>query len=196
MLMVEPDPVRVEQALGTGGLSCPGCRGVVGPWGHAPRRLRGVQAAGRVRLRRGRCRACGVTHVLLPVTALARRRDAVEVIGAALVAKAAGLGHRPIADELGRPRSTVRGWLRRFAARAGSLRAQFTRLAYQLDAELDPICPRPTLLAEAVEAIGVAAAAAARRLGVAGSPWQFAAGATGGWLLGAPGNTSGLLAAG
>jgi len=53
-------------------------------------------------------------------------------------------------------------------------------------------------VADALEAIGVAAAAAVRCLGPA-PPWWFAAGATGGWLLGpAPpptGNTSAPLAA-
>jgi hypothetical protein len=36
-----------------------------------------------------------VTHVLLPVVALTRRRDLAELIGLALVAKAAGRGQRP-----------------------------------------------------------------------------------------------------
>ena len=136
-----------------------------------------------------------MTHVLLPVAALARRRDLVEVIGAALQAKAAGMGHRPIADLLLVPRSTVRGWLRRFVARAGPIRDHFTRLAHGLDPALGPVCPRGSPAADAVEAIGVAAAAAARRLGPA-SPWRFAAGATGGLLLAASAsNTSGLFPA-
>lgn len=64
---------------------------------------------------------------------LARRRDAVADIGAALVAKAAGAGHRLIATGLGVSAGTVRGWLRRFASilrpskkveqRAGPVRA-------------------------------------------------------------------------
>jgi hypothetical protein len=60
-----------------------------------------------------------VSHVLLPVFALLRRADLVEVIGAALSAKAAGVGARTIAVGLGRPVETVRGWLRSFA-RGGS----------------------------------------------------------------------------
>jgi hypothetical protein len=48
-----------------------------------------------------------VTHVLLPVVALARRRDLAEPIGLALVAKAAGRGQRTIAGELGLPPTTV-----------------------------------------------------------------------------------------
>ena len=85
-----------------------------------------------MRPRRGRCRGCGVTHVLLLVDALLRRADTVAVIGAALVAKAAGRGHRAIATRLGRPPSTVRGWLRRFGSRAEPVRAAFTALAVTL----------------------------------------------------------------
>ncbi|WP_326809693.1 hypothetical protein OIE62_40760 [Streptomyces scopuliridis] len=55
--------------------------------------------------------------------ALVRRVDFAEVIGAALVAKAAGAGARTIAARLGRPVDTVRGWLRAFARRAEQIRA-------------------------------------------------------------------------
>lgn len=190
VLMVDPDPVGVERALVAGELACPGCLGELRPWARVPRRLREHAADRRVWLRRSRCRACRVTHVLLPVMALARRLDLVEVIGAALAAKAAGAGHRRLAEELGVPPTTARGWLRRFAARAGPIREHFTRLAHALDPELGSICPRGSPAADALEAIGMAAAAAARRLGPAASPWQFAAGATGGLLLAAPSNTS------
>jgi hypothetical protein len=53
---------------------------------------------------------------------LVRRADTVLVIGAALLAEAAGLGHRRVAVVLGRPQSIVRGWLRRFTGRAESVR--------------------------------------------------------------------------
>ena len=88
--MVEADPDRVEQDLAAGRLACPSCAGGLGPWGFArPRRLRGrggVQQ--RLCPRRGRCRACRATHVLLPTTGLLRRVDLVEVIGQALLARA------------------------------------------------------------------------------------------------------------
>ena len=75
------------------------------------------RAARRFRPRRSICAGCGTTHVLLPEDSLVRRRDAVADIGAALAAKAAGSGHRAIAERLGRePAATVRGWLRRFGA--------------------------------------------------------------------------------
>ena len=54
---------------------------------------------------------------------------AVEVIGAALTARAAGLGHRRIAVWLGAPASTVRGWLRRWAARVAEVRVHFMVVA-------------------------------------------------------------------
>jgi hypothetical protein len=132
---------------------------------------------------RGRCRACRATHVLQPVTTLGRRLDLAEVIGQALQAHAAGRGQRRIAIELGRPRATVVGWLRRFADPAEPLRVHFTRLAHELDPELAPVQPHGQPAADALEAIGVAARAAARCVGPA-PPWWVAAGASGGWLLG------------
>ncbi len=136
-----------------------------------------------LRPRRGRCRSCRGTHVLLPVNTLVRRRDEVSVIGAALLAWLGGAGHRQIAASLGLPADTVRGWLRRFALRAEDVRAHFWRLAHRLDASLGAIEPRGSQVADALEAIGVAAAAAVRRFGPAASLWAFVSGATGGRLL-------------
>lgn len=80
--------------------------------------------------------------MLLPVIALVRRVDLAEVIGAALVRRAAGAGHRTIGGELGVPPTTAREWLRRFAARAAEIRAHFTRLAAWLDPSGGAITPR------------------------------------------------------
>jgi hypothetical protein len=49
---------------------------------------------------------------------LLRRLDRVEVIGGALTASASGVGVRTISRRLDLPATTVRGWIRRFAARA------------------------------------------------------------------------------
>ena len=57
---------------------------------------------------------------------LGRRADAVTVIGAALVCAAGAQGSRRIAERLGRPAATVRGWLRPFTSRAEVLRSAFT----------------------------------------------------------------------
>lgn len=185
MLMVDSDPDRVELALASGELACPGCGGVLGPWGSARSRWRrgrgGVQQ--RLRPRRSRCRACRATHVLLPVSGLLRRVDLAEVIGAALLARARKASLRQIAAELGVPLSTVRGWLGRFAERAVLIAGHFARLAAWLEPSAVVAEPRGSPLVSAVEAIGVAAVAAARRLGAHTGPFEFASGATGGRLL-------------
>lgn len=94
-----------------------------------------------LRPRRGRCRSCRSTHVLLPDIALLRRVDSVAVIGRALVAAAAGTGHRVIAEGLGRPASTVRGWLRRFRAVAARVAAHFLAWAHRFDPNLGAVAP-------------------------------------------------------
>ena len=118
----------VERRLAEGRLRCPACAGRLAGWGHARERvIRGEGGIGwRLRPRRSRCGGCGVTHVLLPVSCLLRRADGVAVIWAALAASAAGAGHRKIAVALGRPASTVRGWLARFTSRAELVRGVFT----------------------------------------------------------------------
>lgn len=183
MVMVGNDEVLVEEQLRSGGLGCPGCGGRLRPWGHARwRTSRARSGPVRHRPRRGRCGGCGATQVLLPSRWLPRRADSSGVIGAALLAKARGAGHRPIARLLGRPDATVRGWLRRFAARAEGWRRGFTALLMALDPEPGPIAPRGSSLADAVEAVGLAAAAASRRFGPR-PPWRYAATASRGLLL-------------
>ena len=124
---------------------------------------------------------------MLPVLVLARRADVVSVIGAALAAKVAGLGHRRIAVELGRPAETVRGWLRRFAGRVEAVRVVFTGWFVALDP--DPVMPGPagSVWADAVTVITAAAGAVATRFGLgAVAPWEVAVAVSGGRLL-APG---------
>lgn len=183
--MVENDGDGVDRDLCAGRVACPGCDGALRPWGWARRRLLRRRGGGSVwlRPRRGRCRSCGGTHVLLPVDTLVRRRDEAAVIGAALLAWLGGAGHRRIAGSLGLPADTVRGWLRRFAVRAEDVRAHFWRLAHRLDASLGAIEARGSRAADALEAIGVAAAVAVRRFGPVSSLWAFVSGATGGRLL-------------
>lgn len=116
---------------------------------------------------------------------LARRADSVAVIGAALLARAAGAGHRTIAAGNGRPVSTVRGWLRRFDRRAEQLRTLFTGLLHALDASAGSLLATGSGVSDALAAVGAAAAAAVRLFGPR-CPWQFTAAASGGLLL-APG---------
>jgi hypothetical protein len=122
--------------------------------------------------------------VLLPAWCLARRADAGEVIGLALEAKAAGAGHRVIAGRLGRPASTVRGWLRAFTRRAEQVRSVFTALAVSLVADPPLPAPAESPVADAVAAVAAAATAAAMvpEVGTV-ARWQLAAAVTCGLLL-------------
>ena len=188
MLTVETDTVAVEERLRSGGLACPGCAGVLAGWGRArARTVRGPDGAVSLTPRRSRCLGCRATHVLLPVLMLARRADTAAVIGAALASRTAGVGHRRIAVLLGRPPGTVRGWLRRFAGRVEAVRVVFTRWCRALAP--DPVLPGPagSGWADAIAAIGAAAAAAGARFSLGEVPvWQVAAAVTAGRLL-APG---------
>ena len=190
MVTVEVDPVRVESRLAAGEIGCPGCGGVLGGWGHARvRRIAGL--ADPVRPRRARCRACAVTHVLLPVTVLVRRAYAAEQIWAALNARADGLGHRRIAAVIRVPAATVRGWLRRAVDRLEAVRTWFLGIA--VTAGVDVVipdgsgCPWRDVLA----AVETATTAIRFRFGAAGllgtvAPARVAVAASGGRLL-APG---------
>jgi hypothetical protein len=185
MLTVETDVAAVEERLRSGRLACPGCAGVLAGWGRArARTVRGPDSPVRMVPRRSRCTGCRATHVLLPVVVLARRADTAAVIGAALAAKTSGVGHRRIAALVGRPPATVRGWLRRFTGRVEAVRAVFTRWYRALDP--DPVLPGPagSAWADALAAVGAAAAALAVRFGVVEVPvWQVAAAVSAGRLL-------------
>jgi hypothetical protein len=187
MLTVEATLGEVETRLRASGVVCPDCSGVLHPWGFARVRwLRSADGRVRVRPRRAVCAGCGRTHVLLPVLALARRADTAAVIGAGLVAGAAGWGARRIAGVLGRPAATVRGWLRRFAAGAGALRRVFTGLLGELDADPPGLAPAGSVFADAVAAVLAVAAAVGRRWGTAVatlSAWEVAAALSNGRLL-------------
>ena len=184
MLMVSGDPVGVEIELTAGRLRCPGCADRLAPWGQA--RSRGVRSVGgierRVQPRRARCVGCECTHVLLPDGLLVRRRDEVEVIGVALVAHGAGGGHRRIAERLGVPGSTVRGWLRRFRLRAMAIAGFFTQWVLAFAPGSDPPTPTASSVSDALEAVGMATRAAVCRFGP-GLLWARAARLTGGGLL-------------
>jgi hypothetical protein len=181
--IVGTDDAEVERALVAGEIECPDCGGWLRPWGSARRRV--VRQRGcdeRRRPRRSRCARCTVTHVLIRTDTLLRRRDLAEVIGAVLVAKAMGVGHRRAASMVGVPVSTVRGWLRRFAVNAEGVRVWFTVLAHRFDPMLAPLAATASLLGDAVEAVAVAARAASLRLAPL-QPWWFASAASAGRLL-------------
>ncbi|HEX5882308.1 MAG TPA: helix-turn-helix domain-containing protein [Actinomycetota bacterium] len=201
------DGAVVEYDLRSGVMGCPviGCGSVLGPWGWARERL--VRGVGRLLPRRARCRGCRRTQVVLPASVLLRRADAATVIGAALLAKAGGAGHRPIAGVLNVPSSTVRGWLRRIVSVAERVLAVLAAAAAELGTEFTASAPTADPVAAVVEMLGALSAAVARRLGGSCSPWRLAAVLTGGRLLVPAGpelgsgwavgrNTSSLWAAG
>ncbi|MFN2537447.1 MAG: hypothetical protein ABR549_04745 [Mycobacteriales bacterium] len=105
------------------------------------------------------------------------------VIGAALLAKAAGQGHRPIAAWLRVPASTVRGWLRRVSAVGDRVLAVLAAAAAVLGADFAVPAPTSEPVAAVVELLGALAAAVARRLGGSCSPWRLASVVAGGRLL-------------
>lgn len=183
MLIVENDPVKVESDLGAGLVGCPECGGRLARWGFARARvLRDRSGPVAFRPRRGRCCSCRKTQVLLADVALVRRVDTVAVIGRACRLAAGGMGQARVAAAVDRPGSTVRGWLRRFRAAAVRVAAHFGVWAHRLDANLGPIDPAGGPLADAVEAVGVAARAASLRLG-SRPAWSWASVLTVGGLL-------------
>lgn len=178
-MIVVLNEARAHRDLATSALSCPGCSASLRPWGFARARslrLPDGQTA-RLRPRRARCTACAVTHVLLPAVAPPRHAYAIEVVGQALQRAANGQGHRAIGAGLALPPDTVRGWIRRVTARAEWLRVQGTTAAHAFDPLHPPIATAGSgsPLAEALSALGLAAAAARRRLGPIAAPWQLVA---------------------
>lgn len=129
-------------------------------------------------LLRGHARSA--TAELLP-----RRADTVEVIGAALAAKARGDGHRVIAARLDRPVSTVRRWLRQArGSHAGWLREQGVQHAYRADPDmLNRRLEWPTVLGDALNLLAAAALAYRRRWASTLPPWTLIGLATRGRLL-------------
>lgn len=149
MLTVDHDEVSVELDLVAGVLKCPGCGGQLRPWSFArSRRIRHGLGAEMImvvhRPRRARCCECAATHVLLPVILAARRADVASVIACAVALKAAsGTGHRKVAAWLGRPVSTVRGWLRSVAVSAAAMTAMFTGFLLRDAPDAATVWPAP-----------------------------------------------------
>jgi hypothetical protein len=189
VVIVSTDEAVVEADLLGGRLSCPDCGGALGPWGSSTwRDVRLLDRTERRRPRRSTCRACSTssgkkkTHVLAPEDTLLRRRDGVEVIGAALTAKARGESTRDIADDLGRPVSTVGGWVRSLGAMAGAVRDHFTRWAHVLGPCHDRPWSGGSAFCDAVEAVGMVGIVAVRRFGPRPA-WLLASVLTGGRLI-------------
>lgn len=191
-MIVEPEVVEADLAAGR--LRCPGCERPLSRWGFArERQVRVADGVRSIRPRRARCEACESTHVLLPAWVVPRRRDSAEVIGAALLRKAQGLGHRRIAAQLDRPPATVRGWLRTFARRAEPIATSARCWTRAIDANhVEHGRQLDSPLADAVDALGSAARACRLQLRVSASPWELAVALTGGLLHGRPRDPPGM----
>jgi hypothetical protein len=121
---------------------------------------------------------------VLASESLPRRRDSVETIGAALLMAAEGAGRRTIAARLDRHESTVRNWLQAARGRAEWLRQTAIRAVYEFEPGHGPLAARTNELTQAVDALGCAAAAIVRRLGlVSVGPWRIIAMVSRGQLL-------------
>jgi hypothetical protein len=174
-------PEVVEADLVAGRLRCPVCDGPPARWGFArERQVRMREGTRSITPRRAYCQGCETTHVLRPAWAVPRRRDSAEVIGAALLDNARGMGHRRIAARLGRPPGTVRGWLRTFARRAEQVSASARRWTHAIDAgALDQTGPAGSPVADTVDALGRMARACRLQLQMSASPWEPAVTLTG-----------------
>lgn len=161
------DPERAEADLTSRQLACPSCTaGRLAPWAYARARVVSLLDGRRARLtpRRARCTTCRRTHVLLPSWCVPRRGHGVEVVATALAGRLRGSGHRGIAQQLGVPAGTVRGWLRRIDRGADGLRAAANGHLYQLGSTVR-FEPTGSRLGDALAALTAAVRAAQDRLG-------------------------------
>jgi hypothetical protein len=184
-VIVVLNQAQAHRDLAAAVLRCPSCAGALRHWGFARARWLRLSCGGRtwLRPRRARCTACAVTHVLLPAQAPVRHAYAIDVVGQALLASARGQGHRAIGAELAVPADTVRGWIRRATGRAEWLRVQGTIRAHECDPMLPATVPTGSALADALSALGLAAAAVRRLLGPIAPTWHLIAMLAGGRLL-------------
>jgi Domain of unknown function (DUF6431) len=150
----------------------PACAGPLVFWSGYRRHVRAAGRCVRIFVPRLRCGPCAVSHALLPSFVLAWRLDTAGTVGAVLAGVCGGgCGVRPAAARAGVPYTTARGWVRRFAVRAGELAVSFSALAVELGGEV--VRPQPDPLQSAVAAISAAFTAAAAPAGV-GRPGSVA----------------------
>jgi len=199
--IVWPCPLSVETYLEADGdvevprPACPGC-GRPTTWWSGYRRFVRAGGTGRAMfVRRVRCGACRVTHAVLPAFLLSGRGDVVETIGAvieAVVAGGRGGGVRPAAARADVPRTTARGWVQRFVARATGLAVGFAALAVELSG--DVAVAVGDAAGRALTAVGAAFEAARALPGWDGlGRWRFASAVTGGKLIATNKNTPYLI---
>ena len=196
LVTVRGSQESVEARLRSGLLAC-WCGGTLRPWGHArPRQVVTFAGPAEEVPRRGICRDCGRSHVLLPAWLLSRRRYAAPVIFAALALRAAGSKVAAVAARLrlavpGRagaswsvPVSTAGSWLSRFAGRAGWLRQELLGLLPLADPQARPVAAAGSPPADALAALDAVTAGLRGRFGLDKlAAHEVAAHLTGGLLL-------------
>jgi hypothetical protein len=135
----------------------------------------------RIWVRRGRCQPCRRSDSLLPSFCLARRLDAVEVIGPAVADVSTGTGTRSAAEKISGifAHTTVRGWRRRHRQRADALLGYLAAIA----ATVGVAVPRRSGVAEADAVMELKTVAAVVAAGVGTGLWPAASLVTAGrWL--------------
>ena len=178
--------VALGQQVEVGEHACPGAdceRRRLGGWSGYWRWVRGPGTE-QLWIRRGRCSRCLRSHALLPDFLLERRLDEVVVIGQALaLGIVGGLGIRSVANQVGVPMTTARGWRRRFQLRAPALAAALVAVAVQLDAAAVMLSTDGETAA--LEALGAAWQRARTRFSEdAPAVWRFWSLISGGQALG------------
>ena len=189
----------VEARLAAGKLRGPCCGGVLARWGYARRRVIAmVTGLAEFCPRRGRCKDCGRTHVLLPADLWSRRRYGAAVIVAVLLlgvqAAAAGrVAARPwlVVPGGGRrlvPASTARSWRSRFAGRAEVLRQALTGVLVLADPLARAVVPSGSPSGDCLAVLEAVTAGLRGRFGqlAAVTAHEVAAHLTGGCWLAPP----------
>ena len=190
VVMVWPCPLSVEKYVAAGrGVAvprplCPRCSSLMGFWSGYERSVRAGGRCHRLWIVRARCLACRVSHALLPSFALVGRLDVVDTIGEALAdVSSRVLSIGGVAVRLDVPFTTVRGWVRRFRARAPLWWSGFAALTVEFGGVIPRSWPG-VVPAAAIAAMGWAhAAAAARHEMRTGSLWAFVSVVCGGALI-------------
>jgi hypothetical protein len=189
MAIVWPCSVSVEMYVADGrGVvvprqSCPACSSPMGFWSGYHRSVRVDGLFHRLWICRARCAGCSVSHALIPSFLLIGRHDVVAVIGGALAGIGFGCSIGRMADRLDVPFTTVRGWVRRFRARAGMWLSGFAALTVEFGGVT------PTRWPMSVPAAAVAAMGWAHRAAVERQPvltpglWGFVSVVCGGALI-------------
>jgi hypothetical protein len=141
--IVWPCSLSVDEYVATGREvavprpNCPSCRQLMIFWSGYRRFVREGGRCAQMWVPRARCEVCSVSHALLPAFVVTNRLDVTETIGAMLdEVSERPEGVRPVAERLGIPHTTARGWVRRFAARSADLAVAFAALAVDLGGEV------------------------------------------------------------